>query len=315
MFAKLASLRSLIFGAASLMLAATVLPQPAMAASGAQIKAVVNGVVITSSDVAKRAAFLRLRRAPGNGQTARQELVDEVLMRNEIIRTGNSVSTTEVDAAYARFAANNNMSTTQLSGLLRQAGVGEEHFKAYIGIQMSWPKVVQMRFGSGGRMTNEKFIARLKTDNGKKPVTTEYFLQQVIFVIPASKRSKLTGKRKSEAEASRKSYPGCDGAKVFAATMRDVSIREIGRVLEPQLPEEWKPFVIKAEVGGTTPARATDRGVEYIAICKKRQVSDDFAAQIVYEAQDLEKAEKEGDNPDSKKYLEELRKAAQIDLR
>lgn len=316
MFAKLARLRSLIFGAASLVLAVAVVPQVSLAASASQIRAVVNGVVITSGDVAKRAAFLRLRRTPGNPQTlARQELVDEVLMRNEIIRTGNSVSTTDVDAAFARFAANNNMNTTQLTGLLRQVGVGEDHFKAYIGVQMSWPKVVQMRFGSGGRMNTQQFITRLKTDNGKKPVTTEYFLQQVIFVVPQSKRNALSGKRKSEAEASRKLYPGCANAKVFAATMRDVSIREIGRVLEPQLPEEWKEFIIKAEVGGTTPPRATERGVEYIAICKKRQVSDDFAAQIVYEAQDLEKAEKEGDNPDSKKYLEELRKNAQIELR
>jgi len=78
------------------------------------------------------------------------------------------------------------------------------------------------------------------------------------------------------------------------------------------LPEEWKDQIVKANVGGTTPARVTEKGVEYLAVCKKREVSDDFAAQVVYEARDLEKAEKDGENPDSKKYLEELRKNATI---
>jgi peptidyl-prolyl cis-trans isomerase SurA len=313
MFPNLAKLRSLIVGVATLVAAALVLPQSATAA-GSEVKAVVNGIVITSGDVAKRVAFLKLRRTPGNlQQKAREELINEVLMRAEIIRTGNSVSTDDVDAAYARFAKGNKMSVDQLNKIMQMAGIGVDHFKGYIGVQMSWPRAVQARYGSNGsRMSTSQFIARLKQDNGQKPKTTEYFLQQVIFVVPESKRNKIMGKRKSEAEASRKSYPGCDQAKVFAATMRDVSVRNIGRILEPQLPEEWKDQIVKANVGGTTPARVTEKGVEYLAVCKKREVSDDFAAQVVYEARDLEKAEKDGENPDSKKYLEELRKNATI---
>jgi peptidyl-prolyl cis-trans isomerase SurA len=316
MFPKLTKLRSLIIGVASLVLAATAIPQASMAASE-QIKAVVNGTVITSGDVAKRVNFLKLRRTSGNLQkVAAEELVNEVLMRTEIIRTGMSVSTDDVDAAFARFAGNNKMSAAQLSTILDKAGISVAHFKAYIGVQMSWPRVVQARYGTGGsRMTQSQFVARLKQDNGQKPKTNEYFLQQVIFVVPESKRNKIMGKRKSEAEASRKSYPGCAQAKIFAATMRDVSIREIGRVLEPQLPDEWKEAVIKTQPGGTTPAKVTEKGVEYLSVCKKREVSDDFAAQIMYEAKDLEKAEKDAENPDSKKFLDELRKNAQIEIR
>jgi peptidyl-prolyl cis-trans isomerase SurA len=318
MLSKMANLRSLIIGAASLVLAATMLPQASTAAGGgSQIKAVVNGIVITSGDVAKRVNFLKIRRTPGNLQKlATEELVNEVLMRTEIIRTGNSVSTEDVDAAFQRFATNNKMSVAQLSSIMQQAGIGVDHFKGYIGVQMSWPKVVQMRYGGGsGRMTTEKFITRLKQDNGQKPVTTEYYLQQVIFVVPQSKRNSIMGKRKSEAEASRKHYPGCAQAKVFAATMRDVSIRDIGRILEPQLPDEWKDAIKKAPLGGTTTTRPTEKGIEYLAICKNRDVSDDFAAQIAYEARDLEKAEKEGESPDSKKYLDDLRSKAQIEIR
>lgn len=314
MMSKMTNLRSLIIGAASLVIAAVALPHAAMSADGSQIKAVVNGSVITSGDIAKRVAFLRLRHAPGNlPKLAQEELVDEALMRAEIIRTGNSVSTTDVDAAYERFAKNNKMNTEQLSKLLGMAGVGVDHFKGYIGVQMSWPRAVQARFG--GQKSSIDLVGRIKADGGKKPTTTEYFLQQVVFVVPESKRAKVTGKRKSEAEASRKRYPGCDQAKVFAATMLDVSIIDIGRVLQPQLPEIWKAEIEKAAVGGTTSPKVTEKGVEYLAVCKKREVSDDLAAQVVYQAKDLEMAEKDSGNPDSKAYVEELRKKSQIELR
>ena len=313
MMSRIANLRSLIIGAASLVLAAIAVPQSALSA-GSDIKAIVNGIVITGGDVAKRVAFLRLRHAPGNlPKIAREELVDEVLMREEIIRTQNSVSTDDVDAAFARFAKNNKMSPAQLSKLLDQAGVTAAHFKAYIGVQMSWPRAVRARYGNQANSIN--LVERMRENGGKKPTTTEYFLQKVVFVIPESKRGQITGKRKSEAEASRKRYPGCDQAKVFAATMRDVSIVNIGRVLAPQLPDAWKGQIEKTEAGGTTSPQVGEAGVEYIAICKRREVSDDLAAQIVYQSQDLEKAEKEGQDPNAKKYLEDLRKKSTIETR
>jgi len=101
-------------------------------------------------------------------------------------------------------------------------------------------------------MSNSDLVARMM-ENKQKPETTEYILQQMIFVVPANKKG-IVGKRKSEAEASRAKYPGCDQAKVFAATMLDVSVRDLGRVLAPELPAEWKPLVEQARA--TRPPRA-----------------------------------------------------------
>jgi peptidyl-prolyl cis-trans isomerase SurA len=313
----MAKVRSLYLGAASLLLAAFITPQTFVPAHAEQIAATVNSIVITSNDVAKRVNFLRLQGTKGNlQQVAKQQLVDEVLQRQEIIRTGTSVSTDDVDAAYARFAKNNNMSAEQLTSILDRAGIGAAHFKAYIGVQMSWPKTVSARYGrGGGRMSNEEFVAKLKENNGQKPKVTEYFLQQVIFVVPESKRAKITGKRKAEAEASRKSYPGCDQAKVFAAGYKDVSIRDIGRVLEVQLAEQQKKLLAGLPVGGTTATTISALGVEYTAICKKREVSDDFSAQVAFQSQDLEKAKEEGESADSKKYMDELKKMNEITIR
>lgn len=281
---------------------------PALAAS--EVAAVVNKTAVTSGDVARRQAFLRLQNRKGaSAKMAQEEMVEEVLKRQEIARIGMSVSVSDVDAAFARFAASNKLSPAQLTQVLGQAGVGAEHFKAFIAVQMSWPRLVNARYNSGGKMSNQEVVTRL-LENKQKPVTTEYFLKQVIFVVPESKRNAITGKRKAEAEASRKSFPGCDQAMDFAKGYRDVSIRNLGRVMAPELPGDWKPLIEKAS-NGTTATRVTEKGVEFLAICNQRQVSDDVAAEVVFRAEDLGK-ESTQDDPNSKKYLDELRAKAQI---
>ena len=301
--------RSMMMGVA--LAAAATIAMPAgtvQAASG--VVAVVNNTPITSGDVERRAAFLRLQRSKGNLRSlAREQMIDEALKRAEILRLKASVSTAEVDASYARFAASNKMTVQQRGQILDRAGVGTEHFKQFIALQMSWPRVVNARYGRGAN--SKTLMERMQENGGKKPVTTEYFLKQVIFVVPEKRRNAILGKRKAEAEASRSKFPGCDQAKVFAATMHDVSIRDLGRVLMPEMPEEWKPLIEKSN-GQTTGTRVTERGVEYLAICKKREVNDDVAAEMVFRAEDLAKAKGGEDDANSKKYVAELRKKATI---
>lgn len=306
-------MRAMALGTAIIATAATaVLPSASPAAAAASgVEVVVNGSAITSGDVARRAAFLKLQRTKSSTALAREQLVEETLKRAEIARQRMSVSTSDVDASYARFAASNKMSTEQLNKILDQAGVGPDHFKQYIAVQMSWPRVVNARYanGPGGK----SLVERMQENGGNKPSTTEYFLQQVIFVVPEKRRNAILGKRKAEAEASRSKYPGCDDAKIFAATMHDVSVKNLGRVLAPQLPDDWKPLIEKAQ-GNTTGTRVTERGVEYLGICKKREVNDDMAAEMVFRAEELGKADNKDDG-NSKKYLEELRSKAQIVMR
>lgn len=310
MFAR-ATCRRMAMAATAIAMSFVVEPLQAPAFAASEVVAVVNKTPITSSDVSKRVAFLKLQRRTGNLQKmAREELVNEALKREEIARLRMSVSTEDVDRSFERFSASNKLSTAQMSSILTQAGVGVDHFKSYIAIQMSWPRLVNARYGAG-KMSSEELVKRMM-ENKEKPVTTEYFLQQVIFVVPESKRNAVLGKRKAEAEKSRSRFPGCDQSKEFAKTMLDVSVRNLGRVMKPELPEEWKPLIEKASANGTTGTRVTERGVEFLAICNQRQVSDDTAAEVVFRAEDLGKAKKNGEDPNDAKYLEELRKKAQI---
>ncbi|WP_117194173.1 SurA N-terminal domain-containing protein [Rhizobium terrae] len=314
MFAMTAT-RKLALAAA--VLAASVFVQPIAreAQAASEIAAVVNRTAITSTDVARRAAFLRLQRQKADTKSAREAMVEEILKRQEVARLKMSVSTDDVDKAFERFAAGNKMNPQQMSQILDRAGVGVEHFKNYIAVQMSWPRLVNARYGGArGRMSNQELVTRMM-ENKEKPVTTEYFLQQVIFVVPSAKRNAILGKRQSEANAARGKFPGCEQSKQFAAGYLDVSVRDLGRVLAPEMPAEWKPLIEKTPANGTTATRVTERGVEFLAICNQRQVSDDLAAEVVFRAEDLGKEQKGGQNPNEKKYLDELRGKAVIEYR
>lgn len=287
---------------------APVSTQPVFAAS--EIKVVVNNQAITSVDIARRVAFLKLQRTGGNlGAKAREQLVDEALKLQEAIRVRALVSDGQVDASFERFASSNKLSPKQLTQILNQAGVTPKHFKSFIQIQMSWPRVLQAVGVSGGGMSTQDLVSKMLERGNDKPSTTEYILQQVIFVVPASKRSQSTlNARKREADQLRGRYQGCDSAASVITGLRDVTLRQLGRVMQPELPPEWKPLIEKTKTGAATPVRVTERGVEFIVICSATTVSDDKAAELVFRAEN----DDAGESADAKKYLEELRKRAVI---
>ena len=157
--------------------------------AASEIKIVVNKQAITSVDLARRTAFLRLQRQKGNlQQKAREQLTEEALKMQEARRVGAVIPDSQVEASFQRFASNNKMSTKQLTQVLAQAGVTAGHFKDYIRVQMTWPRMVQARYGSEGSSTQD-LVAKMLESGESKPSTTEYILHQVIFVVPQSKRS------------------------------------------------------------------------------------------------------------------------------
>jgi len=289
---------------------------PAFAAGGTEVKVIVSGNAITNGDIQRRAAFLKLQRKGGNlNQVAREELTEEMLKRVEMKSRGVNISDKEVDEAYAGFATRNKMSVAQLSQVMNQAGITPDHFKKYIMVQMGWGRLVSARFRSTGMVSEQDAVQRMLKDGGKKPVATEYQLQQVIFVVPSSKRSPaLLAKRRQEANALRSRFQSCDSTRQLTKGMIDVTVRDLGRIIEQQLPGDWAKDVKATSANRATPPHDTEKGVEFLAVCSTRQVSDDRVAQLVFsmEGTDSEAGQEKKADEMSKKYLQELREKATI---
>jgi peptidyl-prolyl cis-trans isomerase SurA len=285
---------------------------PAHAAS--EISVIVNKDPVTTFSIKQRANFLKLRRVKGDlTKAASEELIDEALKKQEIRRRGISIPDAAVEGAFQKFASDNKLQPAQLSQVLGQAGFSEKAFKEYIRVQMGWGQAVQASMRSGsGRVSEADAVQRMLAQGGNKPKTTEYTLQQVIFVIPEAKRAAMKGGRMQEANSMRSRFRSCAGNYEFAKGLRDVTVRELGRVPQPALPERWKASVTAIASAGVTPAQETERGIEYIAVCEQRSISDDRVAAMVFQTEDMAKG---GNSEPDAKLLKSLRDKASITRR
>ena len=279
-------------------------------AEASNIAVTVNKIPITSLDISQRTAFLKLQRRKGNlAAMATDELIDETLKRAEIRRIGINISDKAVADAFANFASQNKLKPAQLEQVLNQSGVTAKHFKEYIRIQMGWGQSVGSRLRATSKLSEQDAVRKMLEKGGTKPSATEYMLQQVIFVVPAAKRGQIMGQRKKEATAMRSRFSGCDSTRQFATGLKDVTVRDLGRFLAPELPPEWADMIKKTQAGGATGIRETEKGVEFIGICRAREVSDDKAAMLTMQAEST--GDKAGEAM-SDKYMKELRDRASI---
>jgi peptidyl-prolyl cis-trans isomerase SurA len=287
----------------------TSMPGFVSASYASDIRYTVNGQAVTSYDIQRRAAFLKIQGTKGGEKAATDEMIDQVLKMQAGAQAGIRVNQAEVDAAFARFASSNKMNPKQMGEVLNQVGVTSKHFKEYIRAQMVWGQVQQLQQrGSGtGAVSMQDVVAKMLATGGTKPTSTEYILQQVIFVVPTGDRGKKLGQRKKEAEALRARFQNCDSTYDFAKGLVDVSVRDLGRLLEAELPDDWKAQIVATKAGGATVVRTTDRGAEFIAVCRSRPVSDDKVAELQFRIDAVKSADKEDDGA-----LAALRKKAQI---
>ena len=104
-------------------------------------------------------------------------------------------------------------------------------------------------------------------------------------------------------------FNGCNNTREFAKGLIDVTVRDLGRKLAPELPPDWAEQIKNTKVGGATGVRETAMGVEFIGICSSREVSDDRVAKLTFQTEGAD--EKSGEEL-SKKYTAELREKAKI---
>jgi peptidyl-prolyl cis-trans isomerase SurA len=283
-----------------------------MPAAASEIKVIVNRIPITSYDIQRRVAFMKLQRRKGDlNSLAEAEMIDQALRMAEAQRLRIQITDEQVDGAYINFAKSNKMQIKQLDGIMAQSGVTKSHFKEFIRSQMAWNQAISMRGRSGaGAMSEQDAVRRMLQQGGAKPSATEYMLQQVIFVVPASERGNMA-KRKREAEAMRARFNGCNNTREFAKGLLDVTVKDLGRKLAPELPPDWAEQIKNTKVGGATGVRETSVGIEFIGICSSREVSDDRVAKLTFQTEGAAGGDKSSEDL-SKKYTAELREKAKI---
>ncbi|MCZ2203784.1 SurA N-terminal domain-containing protein [Bartonella sp. A05] len=278
------------------------------------IAVTVNGNPITNYDIQRRVAFLKLQQKGGNlVDKAKNELIEEMLKNIEIKRRNVDVDDNDIENAFGNFAEQNNITVEQFKEILIQSDITVEHFREYIRGQIGWGRLVHARYqAENGHLTEQETAHRILQNGGVKPSTNEYTIQQVIFVVPAHRRSEITQKRIQEANNFRTHFQGCNNITSQTKGILDVTVRNLGKFLEPQLPKQWAQAILETPVGKMTKLQQTPLGIETLAVCQIKRVSDDRVAQLIFSIEDSKKLNPQKLEALSEKYLKELRKTAHI---
>jgi peptidyl-prolyl cis-trans isomerase SurA len=288
-------------------LAAPVFSGAGGALAQSEIRAIVNGEPITTYDIQNRAKLMRAMGASANERAVLELLIDEHLMLQEAERRNAGVGDEEVQAEFARRAANANLSPAQFEQAMRGAGIDPATFRRFLRANMGWNEIVRSRVRGSLNVTDEEVAEALgeRTAEGADAATHEYMLQQILFVGGAE------AAMRSKANAFRAAFQGCDHSLQQAAGAVGVVVKNPVRREEGQLSATLREQLKGLDVGGITQPEATAEGVQLVAVCAKTEIRGQ--TQAAEEVRD-ELVNEEGELL-ARRYLRDLRADAVIEYR
>jgi len=243
---------------------------PIQQAAAVEIAVLVNGAPITTYDIDQRVALQRVSGQTPSRSTATEQLIDEAIQVGAAASRGVVVTEGQVDSAFANIARQVNLSVSQFSQALWEAGVNPDTLRRQIRAQIYWSILIQARLQIEPAVRQEDVTERLLAQGAEQTVR-EYVMQQIIFVVPDGAGNSYVNQRRSEAEAFRQRFQSCETSRSQAANLRDVTVRDIGRNLN-QLSQSQQQSVEGTQAGGTTRPERTSLGIEVIAICSVTEV-------------------------------------------
>lgn len=285
------------------------------AAWAQQVLVMVNGEPITTYDVEQRTRFhtITTRKTP-----SRQEIIDELindkLKVNVLKRYKLEVTDKEVDSAFATMSQRMKMTPQQLTQSLAQSGVDANTLKDRIRSDLAWQQIVRGKFQQSLQVRDKDVLDALATrkadEKEQDSAGFEYTLRPILFMVVNKTEAELET-RKREAEALRARFNSCDEGLPFARALRNVIVRDQIRKTSADLPPVLRKVLDDTTVGHLTNPEVTQQGIEIFALCARKQTTIETAVK----RQVREELFAEKFQEVSKRYLQELRRQAMIELK
>ena len=204
------------------------------------------------------------------------------------------------------------MTPDQLTKALASQGIVADTLKRRIRVQIIWTQLVQAKSRAESSIKSSDITKALLSDSKPdKLQSTEFTLQQILFVVPKGSPAGYVAERRREAEGFKLRFAGCDKSMDQAKGLKDVVVRNIGRRTSNELTGADGKEVQDTPIGKTTPPQQVDEGVMLVAVCATRSIAGDSLARGDIENKLMaEQTKGVGDQ-----YLKELRGKAVIQYR
>lgn len=241
--------------------------------------AIVNGEVITESDIDHRLALMlasaRVTLPPEEVQRVRAQvlrnLIDETLQIQDAAQHDITVEDAEINQYYARFAQGFNQTATGFSAYLRTLGASDTSLKRQIRGELAWQRLRGRLIDPFVSVSDEEVRSILDRRIAARG-STEYRVAE-IFISATPETS-----AEARANASRIVQQIRAGAnfQAYARQFSEASTAalggELGWVRAAQLPPELAALVIQMPVGAISDPVEIPGGYSVILLVNSRQV-------------------------------------------
>jgi peptidyl-prolyl cis-trans isomerase SurA len=298
--------RSFAFAALLLVAAAA---SPAVAQN---VVVMVNGEPITAIDVEQRIKFIQLstQKTPARPDVL-NELIDEKLKVKEAKRWNIDIADSEVDSTFGSMAGRMRLTAAQLTESLAKSGIAPATLKTRLRADLAWQQLVRGRYREQLQLSDSDVVSALeasKTDEADT-LSYDYVMRPILLLVPPGSAEAAFESRRKEAEALRARFKTCEEGLGFARGIRDVAIRDRVIRSSSDLTPELRKVLDGVPIGQLTAPEVTRLGVEMFALCAKQESKSDTPGKR--KARDSVFNERFAKT--SKRYLDELRKAAMIE--
>jgi peptidyl-prolyl cis-trans isomerase SurA len=241
--------------------------------------AIVNGSVITGTDVDHRVALIRLANGgsippeeePRLRQQVLRNLVDETLQIQAAEAEDIKITPKELDQYFARYAENFKQTPQQFAAYLRSAGSSDASIKRQIQGEVSWTRLQRRQIEPFVNVSEEEVqsvIARLNAARGTK----EYRVSEIFI----SATPETAAEARANADRIVQQLRNGASFQAYARQFSEASTAAVGGDLEfvraEQLPEPLAEAVQQMPVNTISAPIAVQGGFSIIAVTDTRQV-------------------------------------------
>jgi peptidyl-prolyl cis-trans isomerase SurA len=241
--------------------------------------AIVNGSVITATDVDQRLALVVLanegRVPPDQMQQLRAQmlrnLVDETLEIEAAEAEDIKIDQKEVDANYARFAQTQHKTPQQLTDFLRASGSSAASIKRQIRGEMAWSRLQQRKIEPFVNVSDgevKSIIDRLNAQKG----TQQYHVMEIFLSATPENAAQV----RANADRIVQQLHGGASFQAYARQYSEASTAvlggDLGWIQPEQLPPQLADTVKTLAVGNVSDPIALPGGFSIIAVSDTKQI-------------------------------------------
>jgi peptidyl-prolyl cis-trans isomerase SurA len=244
-----------------------------------KVTAIVNGDVITGSDIDQRMALIlasqQVQLPPEEIERYRAQvlrnLIDESLQIQEAARQEVAVEDREVNSYYERFAANLRQTPQAFSAYLQSIGASERSMKRQIRGELSWQRLQRRQIEPFVTVSDDEvraILQRLIDSRG----TSEYRVAEIFMSATPETAAQVQTNAARIVQQIRAGANFAAYARQYSEATTAAVGGELGWVRAEQLPDELAALVRQMPVGAISEPIPVPGGFSILVLADTRQI-------------------------------------------